>query len=174
MAMKETPQQYTKRILGYLDGRKPLEVQRTTADKIARVIRPLSGQQLRKPPTPGQWSIAEIIAHLAEAELVHGYRVRMILGSNGTSIQAFDQNVWARNSKYASQDPRDSLKLFRILRESNLKLLRSLPRNRWSYYGMHAERGKETIAHLAKMFAGHDINHIQQIERIAKSAKRAK
>lgn len=172
--IKETPQQYKKRILSYVDGRKPLEVQRATADKIARVIRSLSRQQLRKPPAPARWSIAEIIAHLAEAELVHGYRLRMILGSNGTPIQAFDQNVWARNSHYAAQDPQESLKLFRILRESNLKLLRSLPKARWNYYGMHAERGKETIAQLAKMFAGHDINHIQQIEQIAKSAKHPK
>ena len=169
--MQETPRQYTKRILGYLGRQNPLRVQQSTLGKIERLIRPLSRQQLRKRPAPGKWSIAEILAHLSETELVGGYRMRMILGSNGTPIQAFDQNVWARNSNYAAQDPEKSLRMFRVLRESNLALLKSLPRKKWSHYGIHAERGKETIARVVQMFAGHDINHLQQIENIAKKQK---
>ena len=172
--MPETPQQYTKRILGYLRGREPLGVQQSTIQKIERLVRPLSRQHMRKRPAPGKWSIAEILAHLAEAELVGGYRIRMILGSNGTPIQAFDQNVWARNSNYARQDPERSLRMFRALRESNLSLLKSLPRKKWSCYGIHAERGKETIRRVAQMFAGHDLNHLEQIQRIAQQGRRTK
>ncbi len=170
--MQETPQQYTKRILGYVQGLKPLGVQQSTPKKIARLIRPLTRQQMRKRPAPGKWSIAEILAHLAETELVGGYRIRMILSENGTPIQAFDQNVWARNSNYARQDAQKSLRTFRVLRETNLALLKSLPTGKWSYYGIHAERGKETITRVAQMFAGHDLNHLQQIERIAKQNRR--
>jgi len=170
--MQETPQQYTKRILSYVQGQNPLRVQQATAKKIERLIRPLTPQQLRKRPAPGKWSIGEILAHLAETELVGGYRIRMILSSNGTPIQAFDQNVWAENSNYARQDPGRSLATFRILRRANLALLKSLPRKKWRYYGMHAERGKETIARVAAMYAGHDLNHLQQIARIAKQSRR--
>ncbi len=170
--MQETPQQYTKRILGYVKGQSPLRVQQATPKKIERAIRRLTRQQMRKRPVPGKWSIGEILAHLAETELVGGYRMRMILGKNGTPIQAFDQNVWAKNSNYARQDPRRSLQIFRTLRESNLALLKSLPRKKWNYYGIHAERGKETITRVVHMFAGHDINHLTQIERIVRNAGR--
>ncbi len=169
--MNETPQQYTKRILSYVEGQHPLRIQRATLRKIERLIRPLTRQQMRKRPAPGKWSIGEILAHLAETELVGGYRIRMILSANGTPIQAFDQNIWAQNSNYARQDPQKSLRMFRVLRESNLALLRSLPKKMWSYYGMHAERGKETVARVARMYAGHDINHLQQIERIARQRR---
>ena len=169
--MQETPQQYTKRILGYVKGQEPLRVQQATPNKIERLIRPLTRAQMRKRSAPGKWSIGEILAHLAETELVGGYRMRMILGNNGTPIQAFDQNVWARNSNYSKHDPQTSLRMFRALRESNLRLLKSLPKRKWSYYGIHAERGKETIARVVEMFAGHDINHLQQIERIAKKLR---
>ncbi len=172
--MQETPKQYTKRILGYVAGRKPLHVQQSTLKKIERLIRPLTPRQMRKRSAPGKWSIAEILAHLADTELVGGYRIRMILGSNGTPIQAFDQNVWVRNANYARQNPRKSLRTFRILREHNLALLKSLPRQKWSRYGIHAERGKESIARVAQMFAGHDINHLRQIERIVKQKRRRK
>ncbi len=170
--MQETPQQYTKRILSYVRGQNALHVQQITPKKIERLIRRLGRQQMRKRPAPGKWSIVEILAHLAETELVGGYRIRMILSKNGTPIQAFDQNVWARNSNYARQDPHRSLEVFRTLRASNLALLKSLPGKKWNFYGIHAERGKESIARVAQMFAGHDINHLQQIERIARSAKR--
>jgi hypothetical protein len=55
-----------------------------------------------------------------------------------------------------------------VLREGNLALLRSLDPEQWQHYGMHSERGRETIEHIARMFAGHDLNHLQQIEKILK------
>jgi len=62
----------------------------------------------------------------------------------------------------------------RVLRESNLAMLKALPKNLWGNYGMHQERGKETISHIVRMFAGHDLNHLGQIERIRKGgSKRA-
>jgi hypothetical protein len=171
--MPETAQQYSQRILGYVRGQDALAVQAKTPQRIERMIASLSSKQLAFRPGPGKWSIREILAHLAETELVCGYRLRMILSKNGTPIQAFDQDVWAENSNYAKQDPEKSLALFRALREYNLELLRSLPAKKWRQYGLHAERGKETLARVAEMFAGHDVNHLQQIEYLAKLSRGA-
>jgi len=168
--MQETPQQYIQRILGYVDGKEPLRVQEETPKKLQTLIKPLSKKQLTQRPEPGKWSIAEILAHLADAELVGGWRMRLILGNNGVSIQAFDQNVWAETFGYAKRDPAASLETFRVLRESNLAMLESVPQNLWENYGMHQERGKETITHIVRMFAGHDLNHLEQIERISKAS----
>jgi hypothetical protein len=100
--------------------------------------------------------------------------MRAILGSNGTPIQPFDQDAWASVFEYGKRDVKKSLEVFRVLRENNLAMLKALPRERWDNYGMHAERGKETVAHLARMFAGHDTNHTLQVESIAAQLKSAR
>jgi len=170
--MTETTQQYVARILGNIEGKDPLKVQRTTAKKMEKAIKRLSKKQLRRRPKPGKWSIAEILAHVADTEVVASWRMRLILGSDGTPIQGFDQDVWAKTFRYEEQDPKQSLKVFRVLRENNLSLLNSVPRKLWENHGLHSERGKETIAHIVRLFAGHDLNHLQQVEKLAKASRR--
>jgi hypothetical protein len=172
--MPETAQQYIQRILGHVEGQDAIKVQRASAAKLKKLIQGLGKKELKWKPEPGKWSIAEIVAHLSDVEIVASWRMRAILGSNGTPIQPFDQDAWAAVFQYAERDPNDSLEVFRVLRENNLAMLEELPRESWDNYGMHAERGKETIAHLARMFAGHDTNHILQVERIAGQLKIAR
>ena len=172
--MPETAQQYIQRILGHVEGRDAVKVQRETATKLRKLTQGLSPKDLRWSPAPGKWSIAEIVAHLADVEIVASWRMRSVLGANGTAIQPFDQDTWASVFEYSKRDPKQSLEVFRVLRENNLAMLKALPRESWDNYGMHAERGKETIAHLARMFAGHDTNHILQVEAIADQLKRAR
>jgi uncharacterized damage-inducible protein DinB len=170
--MQETPQQYTQRILGNLDGKDPLQIQVETPKRLAKAVKSLGKPQLTRRLKPDKWSIAEILAHLADAELVASWRMRLIIGSNGVAIQAFDQDVWAEKFEYAKRDPKVSLETFRLLRENNVRMLKALPKDWWENYGMHQERGKETIAHMVRMFAGHDLNHVAQVENIAKEVRR--
>jgi hypothetical protein len=164
--MSETPQQYTQRILGYVEAKQPLAVQAATAKKLDRLIKGVSTARLRKRPAPEKWSVSEILAHLADGEIVGGFRMRLILGSPGVPIVAYDQDKWVISGHYDQRDPRKSVEQFRVLREGNLALLKSLRPEQWKHYGMHSERGQESIEHIVRMFAGHDINHLQQIERI--------
>ena len=166
--MKETVKQYVSRIRGYVAGKDPLRVQQATPGRIHKLVRRLPASRLKRRPAPGKWSIAEILAHLAEVELVIGYRIRMILSAPGTKIQSFDQDVWAKVGRYRDLNAHKSLEMHRALRESNLALLRSLKPRQWKQYGMHEERGKETVARIAEMVAGHDLNHLKQIEKLAK------
>jgi hypothetical protein len=172
--MQETAQQYIERILGHVEGQDALKVQRTTAAKLKKAIHGLSPKQLKWKPEPAKWSIAEILAHLSDAEIVGSWRMRSALGANGITIQPFDQDVWASLFQYNDRSAALSLEVFRVLRENNLALLQALPIESWDNYGMHLERGKETVAHIARMFAGHDLNHLQQIERIAAQLAPAK
>ena len=169
--MNETPQEYTQRMLGNVKGLDPLKVEAGTAKKLERLIQGVPASKLRKRPAPGKWSVAEILAHLAESEIVRGWRMRQILGAPGTAIQAFDQDSWAAAGHYDKRDPRKSLELFRVLREANLALLKSLTPEQWKHHGMHAERGVETIEHMSCMMAGHDFNHLGQVERIVAAKK---
>ena len=167
--MQETPQQYTQRILGQLGGRDPMEILAATPRQMARSVSGVSRKKLVQRPAPDKWSAAEIMAHMADTELVAGFRIRLVLGASGTPVQAFDQDAWAHFSDYATQDPRLSLEALRVARERTLRLLKGLPRDSWEFYGLHTERGKETVRRMVEMLAGHDLNHMQQIrERLAK------
>ncbi len=141
--MPETPQEYRNRMLGQLEGQNPLKIQSETAKTLARLLKGMPGAKARKRPAPGKWSIAEIVAHLSDAELVVGYRVRMILGAPGTPIQAFDQDDWVVALHYEKRGIRDSLAQFRALREANLRLLKTLTPTQRKQYGMHSERGQK-------------------------------
>jgi len=169
--MQETAQQYIQRILGYVEGKDAVKVQRATAGKLKKLVRGLSAKQLKWRPEPAKWSIAEIVAHLADTEIVASWRMRSVIGENGITIQPFDQDAWASAFQYNKRDAKRSMEIFRLLRENNLALLREIPRETWDNYGMHLERGKETIGHLVRMFAGHDTNHVLQVERIVAQLK---
>ena len=164
--MSETAQQYTQRILANAQGQDPLKLQSATTKKLARLVKGVPTAKLCKRPAPDKWSVAEILAHLADVEIVVGWRMRSILGAPGTPIQAFDQDAWVMAGHYAKRDPRKSIEQHRAVREANLALLKSLSSDQWKQYGQHAERGQESIERIVGMIAGHDVNHIRQIERI--------
>jgi len=164
--VQETPQQYTRRLLSHIEGKDPLKVQRETPKKLAELIRGLSRKELTRKPAPGKWSISELLAHFADVEVVVAWRLRHVLGNNGAVIQAYDQDIWAETFDYAHRDAKESLEFFRVLRTHNLALLKALPAELWENYGMHQERGKESIADMLRLYAGHDLNHLGQVENI--------
>ena len=167
--MQETAQEYTARILSNVEGKDPAKVLKTTPKKIKQLIKGVKKKALYKKPAPGKWSVAEIIAHLAESELVLGWRYRSIAEKNGVAIEPFDQDDWAVNSRYEKSDVKEMLEMFTVLRAATVRFLSGLPAEKWEQYGMHQERGKETIMHIRNMEAGHDLNHYKQIEKILRT-----
>src|SRR6266542_863033 len=165
-AMNETARQYIQRITAHVEGKQPLAVQAATAKKLERLVKGVPTSKLRKRPASDKWAVSEIVAHLGDAGIVIGFRMRLILGAPGTPIAAFDQDSWVTSGHYEKRDPSKSVEQFRVLREAKLALLKSLTPEQWKQYGMHSERGEETIEHIVRMTAGHDMNHLQQIERI--------
>ena len=171
--MQETPQEYTQRILSHVEGDDALKIQKATAGKLKKAIQGLTTKQLKWRPEPGKWSIAEILAHLVDAEIAGSWRMRLIVGASGTTVHPFDQDVWASVFQYSQRDAARSLEVFHVLRENNLSMLKALPRESWDAFGVHLERGKETITHMTRMFAGHDTNHLRQVEGIVSQLKKS-
>lgn len=163
--MPETADQYRARMFSYVGGSDPLELLAAAPRKLAKLLDGVGAAKARKRPAPGKWSIAEIVAHIADTELVGGYRVRAILGAPGCPIIGFDQDVWVTALHYEKRDVRKSFEQYRALREANLALLKTLRPEQWKQHGMHNERGAESVETITRMFAGHDLNHFQQIER---------
>jgi hypothetical protein len=170
----ESVDQYKARIFRYQAGDDPLVLQANAPDVLASLLADLSAEDLAFRPAPKKWCIREIVAHLADDELVGAYRIRLILSAPGTAIQAFDQSVWALTGRYSTRSVTDAVTLFRALRFANLTLLRSLNAEEWEMFGVHAERGIESLRDIAMYFAGHDINHFLQIEAIRRQLGKAK
>jgi hypothetical protein len=164
--MPEPTETYVARILGYLGSRDPIEVMESTPPALASLTTGLDTAALTKRPAPNKWSIQEILAHLADAETVLSFRARKILENDGVEIQAYNEAKWAEIGRYASAPVAESLDRIRSLRSANVRLLRSLSPQQLSQVGVHAERGRESVAHLSRLWAGHDLNHRLQIEKI--------
>jgi uncharacterized damage-inducible protein DinB len=164
--MNETPEQYKARILGLMEGKDAIAVQRETAAKLARLVEGASRDQLTKRPAPDKWSVNEILVHLAEAEVSCFWRYRQMIEHNGASIIPFDQDLWYELGDYRSRDARESLQLFRLMRDANLRMFDRLTPQQWQRGGVHTERGPMTVADLVRQMAGHDINHVAQVEKL--------
>ena len=161
-----TPAEYKARILSFVEGKDPVEVQRQTSALLAQLINGVAESKLHQRPDPSRWSVAELLAHLADAEIGCSWRYRQMIEHNGCPLSPYDQELWNALGDYASQRPSDSLQLFRQLRENNLRMLDRLTGEQWDRYGLHAERGKMTVRDLVQQIAGHDLNHLEQIKRI--------
>jgi hypothetical protein len=169
--MPETFEQYRNRLLELSKGQNPLKLQAAAPQRLARLLKGVPRAKLRKRPAPGKWSIHEIMTHLADTEIVLGFRIRLVLGSPGTPIMGFDQDAWVENCHYDKRDTSTALEQFTALRKSNLALFKAVRPEQRNHSGMHSERGEENVETMISMMAGHDLNHIAQIERILKPSK---
>jgi len=166
MSQTETAEQYQQRFASYVAGKDPLEMQRAAPGTLLRLIAGIPDEKLRRRLAPQKWSILEIIAHLAEDELTTSWRYRQMIELPGVTLMGFNQDLWAQLGAYASWSPQDALEMFRLLRESNLRLLSRLAPEQWNSPGHHSERGPISVRELARHMAAHDVNHILQIEGI--------
>jgi uncharacterized damage-inducible protein DinB len=157
---------YVTAVLDLVGTRDPLSVTRDTPAALRRAIDGLSANALRAPERPGKWSIAHVLQHLADSDLVWGWRVRLILAQDRPPLTGYDQDLWAERLHYDDADPAESLDTFTILRRANLRLIDRASPADLKRVGVHVERGEESLEHLLRLYAGHDILHLNQIARI--------
>ena len=160
---------YVQSLLELLGDRDPLDVMAETPSALDDLSRPLDDARLRRPESAGKWSVLEVLAHLADSEVVWSYRLRMVLAQERPPITGYDQDAWARRLGYGEADRDECLERFRLLREGNLRLLRRCSADDLQRVGVHQERGAESLAHLVKLYAAHDLVHRRQIERIVRA-----
>ena len=156
---------YSRRILSNVIDQDPVRILSATPARLKRLARGLTKEQLRTPAEKGKWSIAQLVNHLSDSEVVLAFRLRMAIAQSGSPLQAMDERKWADGLGYRNADVGRKLALFEVMRRDHVRLLKSLPKSAWNRYGMHQERGKETVLRMAQMFAGHDLNHIRSIRQ---------
>jgi DinB superfamily len=155
----------------YLENRDPLAVAAATPAKIVSLIRGLTARHLAMRPTPGKWSIQEIISHLADTEMVMACRARWIAFEDHPRLVPFDQEKWAAGRAREKESVPDTIERFRLLRRSQIRMFRHASKQDFQRTGIHPERGVVTLREQLETLAGHDLNHLRQIQRLAAQHK---
>jgi uncharacterized damage-inducible protein DinB len=168
-ASAEQARTYTAAILELLGTKDPTDVLERTTDAIRGAIAGLSDKQLSQPESPGKWSLRHVVQHLADSELVWGYRLRLVLAQERPSLTGYDQDLWSERLHYDVLPVDEALDRFAVLRRSNLRLLANATPEDHQRVGVHSERGDESVAHMLRMYAGHDLLHLRQLARIRQS-----
>ena len=149
----------------FLGAQDPLAVLRETHNRLHNLVRAIGHDRLTESPAPGKWSARDILCHLADCETVFAFRLRQTLAEDHHIVQPFDQDKWA--ATYASIPATDAIVTFAALRRWNLLLIESALPTYASKPVTHPERGTMTFATIVETMAGHDLNHIAQLEKIA-------
>jgi hypothetical protein len=140
----------------------------TIHERIVAALAELTPEQMQMFPLPGEWSIHQIILHLADSEVVGYERIRRVIAEERPPLLAYDEEAWTRNLQYHQQDPTLALDLFRLLRQASAALLSQLPADRWQRIGLHSENGEISLSALFLTYANHGEAHLRQIEHVKK------
>jgi hypothetical protein len=160
---------YTRALLEVLGSRNPIEVMSELVPWLAGRTGRVEEAMLRRPEAVGKWSVVEVIQHLADSDLVFGFRLRMILTEDKPAVQAYDQDAWARTLDYRHVEMEQARDQLRSLRAANLHVLRAASADQLERVGVHSERGPESAGFLLRLMAAHDLVHRRQIDRILAS-----
>jgi len=152
----------------FLDGRPVEEILADTPKAIASELARIGDGHTNTPPAPGKWSAAEIVAHLADCEIVFAFRLRQTLAEDNPTIQPFDQDKWA--ATYPGVSAGLALGTFSSIRRWNLKLIEGAQPHEAERTMTHPERGTMTFRTVVETMAGHDLNHLRQLRKIAEQA----
>jgi len=158
-------QAYRDELLALLDDRDPLDVLAHTPSKLEARLAGIEEKTLQARPREGAWSVKEVLGHLGDSEWVYGYRVRMMLSHDAPEIAGYDQDVMVLGMGHNERPLSMLLEELRRLRGLNLDLYLRSRGEAWERYGVHSERGNESIGLSLRLLAGHDLLHVDQIDR---------
>jgi len=152
----------------FLGDRNPVDVIEETSRRLSELVSKLSApgsSNLEWRPAPGKWNAREILCHLADCEIAFAFRLRQTLAETNHVMQPFDQEKWA--GMYGGLSARAALSAFSSLREWDLALIQNTPAESMGKKCNHPERGDMTFRIIVETMAGHDLNHLKQLDAIA-------
>ena len=151
-----------------------LERFRRGPELLAVVLTGVGVEEIDYVPASGSWTIRQVVAHVADSELVGAHRLRLVLAEDDPTLTAFDQDAWVRNLDYSRRKPKDSLEFFRRLRSENHALLAGLPESAFERAGHHTQDGRQTVRQLLEGYAEHAESHARQLQSIRDEYKKSR
>lgn len=161
-----TTAEYAAALIERLGDRDPVAYLEELPGAVRAVVSGLSEEVLLTPEAPGKWSVKDVVVHLLDSEVVYGYRMRFIVAQPENVIAGYDQEQWLRGLRYRDAYLDPALDALTALRHWNLTWIRSLSAEEKARWGTHSERGRESVDHIIKLLAAHDLAHRTQIHRI--------
>lgn len=155
---------FVERQLALLGDKQPLAVLRATPARLEAAVARLGPAGLMRSLAPGKWSGAQVLAHLTDMEIVFGYRFRQTLAEAAHALQGVAQDVWA--SRYSEVDAAAAVQALCGLRAWNVRMVEALTPADLERRYTHPDRGSETLTQLLRLWAGHDLNHLGQLEAL--------
>ena len=143
-----------------------LERLRRGPEVIETAIRNLADAELDYSPAPDKWTVRQILAHLADAEMVGADRLRRVIAEDNPTLMNYDEAAWARKLDYDRRGPMQALELFRLTRAANYDLLKRLPESTFDRSGTHSRMGALSLRQLLQIYADHAENHARQIRSV--------
>ena len=157
---------FTAGVTALVGDADPLTIIAETPAHLRTLIESASPDALARSERPGGWSVVGVMEHLADAELVFGYRLRQVLTLDRPPLQSFDQDRWAAIGLYNDGDVTTALDTFAALRARHLRLWSRVSGADWDRVGIHGDRGPESLRDMVRIIAGHDLAHRRQVGRI--------
>ncbi len=164
---------YQQTLLSLLGKDDPAVVQAETPAALGAVLQE-AAQEKRTKPADKEWSVLELLGHVADAEMVISNRYRLALSQDGTAVGGYDQDRWVEHLRHNDKEPEDLLETFTALRAANLKLWRRSTPDERARHVMHSERGKESYDLMFRMIAGHDRFHLNQMRETLRQVRSAR
>ena len=157
---------YIQALIELVGGRDPRAVLGETAAALRAITDGVAHEKLTQPEAPGKWSVAQVMQHLADAELIWAWRARLAVAHDRPAITPYDQDLWAARLHYDQAAVDEAFEQFAFLRTLNLRFVDRLTPDERRRPGLHPERGEEPVDRMMHLAAGHDLMHLRQIVRI--------
>ena len=155
----------------FVDGKDPLAIVESTLPRVLAVMAALPAERIAKPIAPGKWTIHEIVAHLADCEMVFQARCRWMMFEDNPTLISFDQDPWLAGWRREHEPFAATLERYRVLRESTIRMFRGASASDLARTGTHAQLGAMSAQGVMEVMAGHDLNHLGPLEALPEPAK---
>ena len=134
-------------------------------DMLMEVLKGIPQEIWKFKPEPTEWSVHEILIHLADSESNAALRARKLIVEPGGAVMGYDQDVWANELDYHDQSYEDALETLRLVRKTTYALLMKQPDKVFSHSVKHPEYEEPyTFEQWINIYSAHIPGHIEQIQ----------
>ncbi len=160
---------HRQRFADLLGDRDPIGVLQSTARRLEDITTAHSADVLRERPFEGKWTPNEILGHLVDHEIVSMCRIRMSRFDDVRWPSRYDQERWVEAQRHNDGEPGEFVRRFTELRAWNLEQYDALSEQELTSDRPRFEGGTLTLGDLICVHAGHDLAHLDQIDRYLES-----
>jgi hypothetical protein len=146
-----------------------IDALKATPASLRGAVRALKGAQIATALADGEWSTLDVVRHIRASDAILAPRIMQALVRDRPLFPSFDHQGWAELIAAADVPVDAQLAAFAIQRAELTALLRTLTVEQWQRMSVHEKRGEQSIAEICEHIAGHEAEHVAQIEAMVRA-----